>query len=178
MRGTLKLRPVEGVPTMAPSVDLLSFPVRVGTPDDVDPMMSIALAACEENGFVNPNPLKLLEHLWAALNLDHGVVGIIGKPGEQIEGAVLLRIGSPWYSDLQTLDERAIFVHPNYRFGKLGHAKRLCEFAKSYADGLGIPLTIGVLSNQRTEAKVRMYRRIMGEPAGAYFIYNGHTGLS
>ena len=43
-------------------------------------------------------------------------------------------------------------------------------------DDLGIPLIIGVLSNQRTEAKIRLYERQFGAPAGAFFLYNVHTG--
>jgi hypothetical protein len=41
---------------------------------------------------------------------------------------------------------------------------------------MGMPLLIGVLSNSRTEAKIRLYKRHFGEPAGAYFLYNARTG--
>jgi hypothetical protein len=39
-----------------------------------------------------------------------------------------------------------------------------------------MPLLIGVLSNHRTEAKVRLYERQFGKPTGAFFLYNGSTG--
>ena len=44
------------------------------------------------------------------------------------------------------------------------------------ADELGLPLTIGVLSDERTAAKIRMYSRSMGQPDGAYWVYwpKGH----
>lgn len=150
--------------------------VRIGTPEDVHPMMRTALMACAENGFVAPEPVKLLNEIWAALNLDHGICGIIGKPGGLIEGTVLLRIGTPWYSSSSTIEEKAIFVHPQYRSAKGGRAARLCEFSKRVSDELGLPLTIGVLSNARTAAKIRMYSRIMGEPTGAYWVYGARTG--
>jgi hypothetical protein len=150
--------------------------VRIGTPDDVDGMMEIALAACAENGFVDPNPQRLLAEIWPALNRDHGIVGIIGNPGERLEGAVLLRVGAMWYSDLQVLEEKAIFIAPEFRSARGGRARRLCEFSKQAADGLGLPLIIGVLSNHRTAGKVRMYRRIFGEPSGAFFLYGARTG--
>lgn len=149
--------------------------VRIGTPDDVHDIMNLALSACEENGFVEPNPAKLLAEIWPALNLDRGLVGVIGQPN-QPEGAVLLRIGSMWYSDHDVLEEKAIFIHPDYRSAKGGRARRLCEFSKQVADSLGIPLIIGVLSNDRTKAKVRLYERQFGEPSGAFFLYNAHTG--
>lgn len=150
--------------------------VRVGIPADLDGMMEIGLQACVENGFVNVNPYKLLQDIYPALHQDHGVVGIIGE--EMIEGAVLLRIGTMFYSDDPVLEERAIFVHPQYRQAKGGRAARLCEFSKHVSDELGIPLTIGVLSNERTAAKIRMYRRILGEPTGAYWLHNARTGQS
>jgi GNAT superfamily N-acetyltransferase len=150
--------------------------IRIATPSDVDEVMQIALSACDENGFVNPNPIKLLSEIWPALNRDKGLVGVIGKPNGIIEGAILLRVGAMWYSDEEVLEEKAIFIHPDYRSAKGGRARRLCEFGKQVADGLGIPLIIGVLSNNRTEAKVRMYQRTFGVPSGAFFLYGAHTG--
>lgn len=152
--------------------------LRVGTPDDVHDMMDLALAACDENGFVEPSAEKLLEQIWPALNHDHGVVGIIGEKGKKLEAAVLLRIGTMWYSDQNVVEEKAIFVHPDYRSAKGGRARRLVEFSKQVADGLALPLVIGVLSNNRTEAKVRLYERQFGRPAGAFFLYNAQTGSS
>jgi hypothetical protein len=150
--------------------------IRIGTPADVHPMMELAMKACDENGFVNPNPQKLLADIWPALNLDNGLVGIIEDEGGPIEGAVLLRIGTMWYSDTPVLEEKAIFIHPDYRSAKGGRARRLCEFSKKTADTLEMPLIIGVLSNHRTEAKVRLYERQFGRPSGAFFLYNATTG--
>jgi hypothetical protein len=149
--------------------------IRVGEPEDVDDVMSLALSACEENGFVDPNPQKLLEEIWHGLNLEKGVIGIIGERGRP-EGAVLLRIGSMWYSDHEVLEEKAIFIHPDYRSAKGGRARRLCEFSKQVSDSLGLPLIIGVLSDHRTKAKVRLYERQFGQPSGAFFLYNARTG--
>lgn len=150
--------------------------VRVGDPTDVDNMMELAMQACEENGFVNPNPAKLLQEIYPALAQDRGLVGIIGKPGEKIEGAVLLRVSKMWYSDHDILEEKAIFIHPEYRSAKGGRARRLVEFSKEVSDYLKIPLIIGVLSNHRTEAKVRLYERQFGKASGAFFLYNAQTG--
>jgi hypothetical protein len=153
-----------------------NFGVRIGTPDDVHPMMDLAMQACDENGFVDPNPQKLLAEIWPALNLENGIVGIIQDEGGSLEGAILLRVGTMWYSNAQVVEERAIFVHPNFRSAKGGRAKRLCEFSKKVADTLSLPLMIGVLSNHRTAGKIRMYQRIFGEPSGAFFLYGAKTG--
>ena len=150
--------------------------VRTGTPEDIHGMMDLALQACEENGLTNPNPEKLLNQIWAALNQEHGIVGIIGKYGQPLEAAILLRTEALWYSDEFSLVERAVFVHPEYRSAKGGRARKLCEFAKKAAESLDIPLIIGVLSSDRTESKVRMYERLFGEYSGAYWIVGRRTG--
>jgi hypothetical protein len=150
--------------------------IRIGTAADMDGIMQIAMAACEENGFLNPNPARLAAEIWPALHQDHGICGVIGEPGGVIEGVVLLRIGQMWYSDTMIVEEKAIFIHPDFRNAKGGRAKRLCEFSKKVSDELGIPLIIGVLSNSRTEAKVRMYERQFGKPSGAFFLYGAKTG--
>lgn len=150
--------------------------VRIAVPEDLDEIMQIAMMACEENGFLNPSPAKLAAEIWPALHQDHGICAVIGQPGGKIEGLVLLRIGHMWYSNTTIVEEKAIFIHPDFRAAKGGRAKRLCEFSKQVADNLGIPLIIGVLSNSRTEAKVRMYERQFGAPAGAFFLYGATTG--
>ena len=150
--------------------------VWVGTPDDVDDIMELAMQACDENGFVEPNPIRLLAEIWPALNREKGIVGIVGVQGEKPQGAILLRIGNLWYSDQEILEERAVFIHPDFRLAKGGRARKLCDFSKRVADELQMPLSIGVLSNQRTKGKIRMYERIFGEASGAYFLYGTRTG--
>lgn len=150
--------------------------VWVGNPEDVHDIMDLAMQACDENGFVEPNPTRLLAEIWPALNREKGIVGIVGVPGERPQGAILLRIGNIWYSDQEILEERAVFIHPDFRSAKGGRARKLCDFSKKVADELGMPLSIGVLSSDRTEGKIRMYERIFGKPSGAYFLYGTRTG--
>ena len=150
--------------------------IRIAVPKDLDEIMRLAVSACDENGFLNPNPAKLAAEIWPALHQDHGICAVIGKPGGAIEGLVLLRIGSMWYSDSLVVEEKAIFIYPEFRSAKGGRAKQLCEFSKRVADTLGIPLIIGVLSNSRTEAKVRMYERQFGKSSGVFFLYGAQTG--
>lgn len=157
--------------------------VRVGMPADVHDVMDLALMGAEENGFLKADPPKLLRDIWPALHRDQGIMGLVGPEEGKPVGAVLLRVIMPWYSSEQALEERAIFVHPDYRSatrykidGRGGPAVRLCEFSKQVSDRTGLPLLIGVLSNNRTEAKVRMYERVFGKPAGAYFLYGARTG--
>ena len=89
--------------------------VRIGTPEDVDVIMALALSACEENGFLEPDPTCLLSEIWPALNRDHGLIGIINAANGEAMGAILLRIGKMWYSARPVLEEKAIFINPTYR---------------------------------------------------------------
>jgi len=152
--------------------------VRTGEPSDIHAMMDLALAACEENGLTRPNPQKLCAEIWSALNLHLGIVGIIGEQGKPLEAAVMLRVESLWYSDELVLNERAVFVSPEFRQARGGRASKLTDFALQASKNLDLPLMIGVLSNHRTEGKVRLYERKLGKPAGAYWIVNGHTGAA
>jgi hypothetical protein len=154
------------------------IPIRIGTPADLDDMMDIAMNASDENGFVKPSVNKMLHEIYAALHRDHGLMGIIGIPGSRAEGAVLLRVGTMWYSDDPVIEEKAIFIREEFRAAKGGRARRLCRFSRFVADGMNIPLIIGVLSNHRTEGKVRMYQREFGPPSGAFFLHNATTGVT
>lgn len=150
--------------------------VRIAGPEDVDAVMDIALTCCAENGLMNANPMKLLQEVWAGLNREGAIIGVIGEGHDFVEAAILLRVESLWYSDEKNLNERAIIVRPEFRNAKGGRAKLLCEFAKQVAGGLNIPLLIGILSNERTEGKVRLYQRQFGPSAGAYWVYGARTG--
>lgn len=151
--------------------------LRLGTPDDMREVMDLAIAAAKENGLVNASQLLLAKTVWPALNQDHGLVGCIGKKDKkEIEGIVVLNVGTLFYSDQPCLEEKVVFVKPEYRAAKGGRARKLCEFSKSAADNLGLPLIIGVFSSVETQAKIGLYKRIFGEPAGLYFLYGGKTG--
>ena len=151
--------------------------VRIGTPEDIHSCMDLALANAIESGVSAPNKVKILHEIWTALNLQHGIVGVIGEPGHAIEAGIILRVEPMWYTDDDKfhLVERSVFVHPDFRSAKGGRASKLIDFAMATSKRLDIPLMIGVSSTQQTEAKVRLYKRKLGEPNGAFWIYNGAT---
>lgn len=150
--------------------------VRLGQPQDMDAMMELAMMATDENAFCQPSVTKMATMIWGALTRQNGIVGIVSADGKTAHGAILMTIGEPWYSDQKLLEERAIFVHPDYRKAKGGLASRLCDFARKVSDDMKMPLFIGILSNQRTEVKGRLYRRYWGAPAGVFFLHGAKTG--
>lgn len=97
-----------------------------------------------------------------------GILGVAGPRGD-LYGGIFLLIDEPWFSKEPILIEYFNYVRPEHRRSSL--AKDLIGYAKSCAEALKIDLTIGVYSNIRTEAKVRLYRRMV-PCAGAFFQYS------
>lgn len=149
--------------------------VRIAVPDDLDGIMSLAELVHKENGMHEMNMGKVLQQVYPALFREGAICGVIGPVGEPLTGVILLRISTSWYSDSRHLEEMCVFTHPDFR-AKGGRASKLCSFAKQAADMLGLPLQIGVFSTHRADAKVRLYERHFGTPAGAYWLYGIQTG--
>jgi N-acetylglutamate synthase-like GNAT family acetyltransferase len=150
--------------------------IRLATPDDLDEVMQLAFMACEDNGFLDYSPELLAREIYPALCLDHGLFPVIGPPGGEIQGFVLLRIGTMFYSTRQCLEEKCLWVHPEHRAARGGRARKLLEYTKKSADTLGLPLIIGIMTSRRAEAKVRLYERTFGPPTGAFFLYGAESG--
>jgi len=147
-------------------------PVRTATAADEEAIMTLCRLLHEENGAFSMSDEKVRNELRRAFDRQGGLIGVIDGP-DGLEGIILLTIDQLWYSDDWMLQELFNFVHPDHR--RSTHAKRLIEYAKDCATHLKIPLLIGVLSNTRTEAKVRLYERMLPK-GGAYFIFNGPVG--
>lgn len=154
--------------------DLLSS-VRIATPADEDGIMGLCHMLHEENGLFQMDVERVRDTIHAALvpdrNPEHslGIIGVIGPVGA-LQGMIVLKLGTFWYArhDDCHLEEYFAFVHPDHR--RSTNAKALVAFAKETSDRLKIPLLIGIISNERTEAKVRLYDRWLPR-AGAFFFY-------
>jgi|APCry1669189768_1035252.scaffolds.fasta_scaffold51947_2 hypothetical protein len=149
--------------------------VRIGTKEDLFDILALAKLVHEEIGLFDFNETKVAEAIWPPLNQTGGIVGVIGDKGK-LEGGIVLRIANYWYSDKQFLEEMCVFVHPDYRNAKDSRIQKLITFTKKVAHDLDLPLTIGVLSNSRTNAKIDLYRRNFGDPVGAFFLWGAKTG--
>lgn len=146
-------------------------PVRIATLDDEDAVMDLCRLLHEENGLFDMKDDCVRALLRRAFILDRAMLGVIEETGKVV-ACVLLTVETIWYSDeCRFLQEIFNFVHAGHRTSN--YAKSLIDFAKHSSDELGIPLLIGVLSNKRTEAKVRLYKRQL-EPCGAFFLHNRH----
>ncbi len=155
--------------------------VRPATPEDYDEIWKLFRLLHQENGVFDLSEAKLDWILKRVLLPQlipqddtglRGYMGVIGPPGA-LEAFILMIVASYWYSDQLHLEELATFVHPNHRRSK--HAHALLNYSKRMSDVINIPLLIGIVSNQRTEAKVRLYRKHFTE-TGSFFLYNAKTG--
>lgn len=143
--------------------------VRKATAADEPDLMHLCRELQSENALMPMNQDRVLQYLRRAFNSEGAICGVIGDVG-RIEGAIYLVIGNFWYSDQWHLEEFFNFVRPQYR--RSNNAKDLIGFAKRCSDEIGIPLVIGIISNERTEAKVRLYERQLAKPSGAFFVHN------
>lgn len=135
--------------------------------------MELCRLLYSENAIFKIDDDKVRNFLRQGFNNEGALIGVIGEP-DHIEGAIYLYIGEFWYSHEKHLEEFFNYVRPEHRKSK--HAQKLIEFAKELSNAT-LPLVIGVLSNERTEAKVRLYERQLGKSCGAFFVFNrDHAG--
>ena len=131
--------------------------------------------AHQENGFFPANVKKVDWWLDRMLRpelippFDTGTRGVIGVIGNgRLEGLAVLAIGQFWYTDQKHLEEYVVFVDADCRGSP--HCAALIDWMKEQSKLTGLPLFTGITSNKRTEAKVKLYRRLL-PPVGAFFLY-------
>lgn len=145
--------------------------VRIATPDDRTGLVTLLRMMHAENGTATLSDDKMFAMLDRGLRRERGIVGVVENNGK-IVASVGLFTGTWWYSDDFLIEDFWNFVHPEHR--QSSYAKELISFGKRFSENLGIPLIMGVLSTDRTEAKVRLYGRQIPF-AGAIFLYGAKT---
>ena len=154
----------------APSV------IRPATPRDAPEIWRLFLQTHHENGLFTLAPSKVTEFMDRALHPERipawdtgprAQIGVIGTPG-RLEGVVFILISSFWYSTDLHLEELLVYVDPECR--KSGHAVAMVKWMKGLADALKIPLITGIISKNRTAAKIRLYDRQLPR-IGAFYMY-------
>ena len=150
--------------------------VRIATPADHDDLWRLFLMGHRENGLFPLKHEKVEWFLQRALypRLIHpgdtgtraqlAVIGPVGK----LEGMAFVILNQYWYSEAYFLDELIVYVDPECR--KSDHAKAFIEWLKKTSDDLGIPLLTGIISKDRTAAKIRLYDRYLPR-IGAFYLH-------
>lgn len=155
--------------------------VRLAKPEDSQEVWRLFLQAHNENSLFRLSPNKVQWLMNRILNPasippedngPRGVIGVIGPVGA-LEGLVFLLIGQFWYSDDRHLEELIVFTDPEHR--KSNHAQAMVQWMKDQTQKTGLPLLTGIMSNTRTEAKVRLYSRMLPK-VGAFFFLPPKSG--
>lgn len=153
----------------------ISAEVRVALPQDEEAIMELCRLLHAENAIASMNEDKVRNMIRRALNPDKksfaGLCGVIGPVGGPLSAVCYLFVSQLWYTDDWHLEEVFLFVHPEHR--RKPYGRIMMRFMKATSERLGIPLLTGIVSNHRTEAKVRLYERELVK-AGAWFLYNIH----
>lgn len=127
-----------------------------------------------ENGMMPLDEQCASEFFARAFDRKGGIIGVIGEPGD-IRAQIYLLLSRFWYTKAMHLEEMFNYVRPDCR--QSDYARTLMAFGQRCSDEIKVPLLIGVLTNSRMEGKVRLYRRQMGVPAGAFFVYGANWTL-
>lgn len=146
---------------------LVTSPVRKAHLDDKPQIMEMCIENHRENGQFSLDESKVESLIDRAFNGGGAIIGVVGK--DAIEGMLVLCIQQFWYTSDYCLEEVQNYVRPEYR--RSTNAKDMINFGKRCSDELGIPLVIGVVSNDRTRPKMELYRRQLGDAVGGYFLY-------
>jgi hypothetical protein len=156
--------------------------VREAGPDDYHEVWRLIMQGHSEAGIFGLSPKKIEWYVQRMLwpenihPLDVGPRGVIGVIGQKpLEGLCMLVISELWYSEEKFLEELLVFVCPENRAS--GHAKALISWMTEQANITGIPLVAGIVSKDRTEAKCKLYRRMMPK-AGEFYLVQPKIGVS
>lgn len=141
--------------------------VRLAVQEDIPQLMELMRTACNEDAQHPMDEEKVFGMICRYFAKGGALISVIGEVGKPV-AYLLMVIDQIWYSTDSQLLELSLFVHPDHR--RSDYAKQLMNFSKQASDGLDLDLTIGVLSNERTEPKVRLYKRQFKQ-AGAFFTY-------
>lgn len=149
--------------------------VRLAQPSDEPELLRLFKLMHAEGG-MRPLDLDCVRETFAkAFDRKGGILGVIGAPGH-IRAFQFLMITRWYYTRENHLEELWNWVHPDHR--NSDYSKLLIEHAKRCSDEISasmkekVPLLMGVLTNKRMAAKVRLYRRFFGIPVGAFFVHN------
>jgi hypothetical protein len=143
-------------------------PVRIADASYEGEIMRLAELIHKENGFFNMDRGMVRSMLYRAFDRQGGIMGVIGTPNN-VESMIYMLLSNFWYTADPHWEELWNYVAPEYRHTT--HCVEQIRFAKWCSIESKIPLLIGVISNKRTEGKARLYRRVLGDPVGSFFMW-------
>lgn len=145
--------------------------VRLAVPDDEDDIIAMCRRLHAENGLFTLNEYKVRDCVRRCYNKHGSIVGVIGPPGA-LQGSICMELTTFYYSDDLHIAELWNFVDEPYRRSR--NAEALLRYALDWRAKLNLPLFLGIITNKQMRAKVRLYRKLLGSPVGAFFLVGGN----
>lgn len=148
--------------------------VRRAVPDDAASLMSLLDEMHHINGLYPLARGKVLRLVTDALSgLNTVLIGAIGSVGN-VEASIGLMPTQSWYSESYQVGDLWNYVREDFRAS--GHAASLIRFGKTIANRTGLDFISGVVSTDRTEAKMRLYRRHFDTCLGGLYLHRHVNG--
>ena len=166
---------------------MIDSKIRLAGPEDEDELLELCRARHLDEGLLNYHgkPFNFSEErcrriLHRAIipnrnSTDLAWCGVIGAPGEILQGSVYVSVQYFGESDEQYLSERWNWIRPEFR--KSDHGKLLIAFADAIADELKMVVMRGDISPEDDTAKARFFRRNGSMPVGRMFVYGGQARI-
>lgn len=151
-----------------------AVPLRFATREDVPAVLALLRALHAETPHAPLSEARLAETVRQVLH--RGAIWLTLADGVPV-GTCGLIVEAPWFSDALWVRDVWLFVSPEHR--RTPHARALIRCAKRYAAAFPAPLQMEVAggpalgSAGRVAAKMRLYRRELGEPTGATWVVQG-----
>lgn len=145
--------------------------VRLAQQEDEDDILAMCRRLHQENGLFSLSEQKVRACIRKHYDRQGVIVGVIGLPGK-LEASTCLELSGFYYTDDTHLAELWNFVDAAYRHSH--NAEALIQFGKSCAEQMRMPFFTGIITNRQMAGKVRLYRRSLGYPTGAFFIHNAN----
>jgi hypothetical protein len=158
--------------------------VRLAVPEDSVELWRLVLQLYNENGIFKLSPGKVDWLMKRALFSEmipegdegpRGVIGVIGPTGA-LEAFVFIMVGTHWYTEEHCLEEIAVYTDSEYR--KSNHTKAMVQWMAGQSEKTGLKLITGIMSNHRTEAKCRLYRRMLPKIGEFFMVHPSGNNLS
>ncbi|MEI6412424.1 MAG: hypothetical protein WCR52_23735 [Bacteroidota bacterium] len=145
-----------------------NYTVQLVSKDDKEKIIELLKIMHSEYDLFPLDERELEDTIDRMINKTGGVIGVI-KSGDRIEALIGLFLDKMWYSKQWFLSEVFTFVHQDFR--RSTRAKHLINYAKECAEKMNLPLLMGITSNIRTEAKMKLYERQL-DKMGSFFVHN------
>lgn len=145
--------------------------IRAARPSDEEDLYDLLCMAYSENAVFKMSEKKVRAMIEAGTRDRNVVIGVAESPDGKIAGSIGAIFSQWWFTDEWHIDECWNFVHPDYRRSDIRYGAELIKYAKWIADNMQMPLHMGIITTERMEAKIKMYKRQMPQ-TGAFFMYN------